>query len=139
MANERSRETTAPAERVWSIWSDPSTWPSWNPDIEMVDVGGRIREGAAGAMRTKSGGSHVIAISDVAEGRTFTLVSDGIPGHKLHFKCEVAPAGAGSRISQAVTIHGPLAFLFNPMMGGQIANSFPALLDGLAKAGETSA
>lgn len=139
MANQRSRETTAPAPKVWSIWSDPSTWPSWNPDIEMCDVGGKIREGASGAMRTKSGGSHKIAIRDVAEGRTFTLVSDGIPGHKLHFTCSVVPAGAGSRISQAVTIHGPLGFVFNSMMGGQIANSFTPLLDGLAKASETAA
>jgi hypothetical protein len=136
MANERSRETAATAERVWSIWSDPATWPGWNPDIETIDVA--IREGATGEMRTRSGGRHDIAIQDVTAGRTFTLNSSGIPGHRLHFKCEVVPSGAGSRISQAVTIHGPLSFVFNPMMGGQIAGSFPALLDGLAKASEAA-
>lgn len=139
MANERSRETSASPQRVWAIWSDPATWPSWNPDVERCDVGGKIREGARGEMRTKSGGRHDIEIRDVIEGQTFTVNSAGIPGHRLHFKCEVVQAGAGSRISQAVTIHGPLGFLFNPMMGGQIANSFPSLLDGLAKASEAGA
>lgn len=138
MANERIRETKAPAARVWAIWSDPDTWPRWNPDIENCDVGGAIREGAKGEMTTKSGGRHDIAIQDVVDGRKFTLVSTGIPGHRLHFTCEVVGSGGGSRISQAVVIHGPLSFLFNPMMGGQIANSFPALLDGLAREAESS-
>jgi hypothetical protein len=136
MANQRSRETTAKADRAWSIWSNPATWPSWNPDIESINVA--IRNGATGEMKTRSGGRHDIAIQDVTEGRTFTLNSAGIPGHRLRFKCEVVPSGAGSRISQAVTIHGPLGFLFNPMMGGRIAASFPALLDGLASASETA-
>ncbi len=139
MANERTRETRAPAGRVWAIWSDPSTWPRWNPDVERCDVGGRVREGARGEMRTKSGGTHDVVIQDVVEGRTFTVNSSGIPGHRLHFKCEVAETGSGSRISQAVTIHGPLGFLFNAIMGGQIAGSFPALLDGLARDAEASA
>ena len=59
------------------------------------------------------------------------LVSDGSPGHKLAFRCEVAPAGGGSRISQGVEIRGPLGGLFNGMMGKKIAESFGPLLEGL--------
>jgi hypothetical protein len=35
-----------------------------------------------------------------------------------------------------VTLQGPLAFLFGPMMGGRIAQSFGPVLEGLAIAAE---
>jgi uncharacterized protein YndB with AHSA1/START domain len=132
----QSRETKAPAERVWRLWSDTSTWPSWNPDVQEVRLDRPLGSGATGTMQTKSGGTHNIAIRDVEPGRSFVLQSDGVPATKLLFKCEVASSGNGSRISQAVTLQGPLAFLFGPMMGGRIAQSFGPVLEGLATAAE---
>jgi len=67
----------------------------------------------------------------VEAGRAFQLISDGIPGHTLAFRCEVAPDGGGSRISQGVNIRGPLGGLFNGLMGKKIAQSFGPLLEGL--------
>lgn len=134
-----SLETNARAERLWRIWSDTSTWPSWNPDVEAVELDRPLGEGAAGTMRTKSGGTHKIAIREVQPGRSFVLQSDGVPATKLLFKCEVAALTEGSRISQSVTLQGPLSFLFGPMMGGRIAQSFKPLLQGLASAAEREA
>lgn len=90
-------------------------------------------------MRTKSGGTHNIAIRDVETGRSFVLQSDGVPAAKLLFRCEVAPLPSGSRISQSVTFQGPLSFLFGPAMGGRISESFRPLLKGLASAAEREA
>jgi uncharacterized protein YndB with AHSA1/START domain len=132
----QSRETKAQAERVWRLWSDTSTWPSWNPDVQQVRLDRPLGSGATGTMQTRSGGTHNIAIRDVEPGRSFVLQSDGVPATKLLFKCEVASSGNGSRISQAVTLHGPLAFLFGPMMGSRIAQSFGSVLEGLATAAE---
>jgi uncharacterized protein YndB with AHSA1/START domain len=131
-----SRETRASPEKVWRIWSDTSTWPRWNPDVEEVSLDGPFRSGATGTMQTRSGGKHRITISEVAPGRSFVLESDGVPATKLLFTCQVAAAGEGSRISQSVSLKGPLSFLFGPLMGKRIASSFPALLDGLATAAE---
>jgi uncharacterized protein YndB with AHSA1/START domain len=135
----QSRETSAAPEKVWRIWSDTSTWPSWNPDVQEVSLDRPLSTGASGTMRTKSGGTHRISIGDVEQGRSFVLQSDGVPASKLHFKCEVEPLAAGSRISQSVTLTGPLAFLFGPMMGGRIAQSFQPLLKGLADVAEREA
>jgi uncharacterized protein YndB with AHSA1/START domain len=132
----QSRETRAPADRVWRIWSDTSTWPSWNPDVQEVKLDRPLGNGATGTMRTNSGGTHNIAIRDVDPGRSFVLQSDGVPATRLLFKCEVAASGGGSKISQAVTLEGPLSFLFGPMMGGRIAKSFGPVLEGLATAAE---
>ena len=131
-----SLETKAAPEKLWRLWADTSTWPSWNPDIEAVNLDRPLGEGATGTMRTKSGGTHNITIRDVEPGRSFVLQSDGVPATKLLFKCEVASSGNGSRISQELTLQGPLAFLFGPMMGGRIAESFGPVLEGLATAAE---
>ena len=134
----QSRETTAPADRVWRIWSDTSTWPSWNPDIQEVKLDRPLGSGASGTMRTRSGGTHNIAIRDVEPGSSFILESDGVPATRLLFRCEVAATSDGTRISQAVTLQGPLSFVFGPMMGGRIAQSFGPLLEGLAAEAERS-
>jgi uncharacterized protein YndB with AHSA1/START domain len=134
----QSRETTAPPDRVWRIWSDTSTWPSWNPDIQEVKLDRPLGSGATGTMRTRSGGTHSIAIRDVEPGSSFVLESDGVPATKLRFKCVVAASSGGTRMSQAVTLQGPLSFLFGPIMGGRIAQSFGPLLEGLAAEAERS-
>jgi uncharacterized protein YndB with AHSA1/START domain len=132
MAAERSRTTKASPDRVWTIWSDTSTWPHWNPDVEAVSLKGPFQTGSRGEMTTRSGGRHDILIDDVEPGRTFTVDSTGVPTVHLRFRCEVAPEGEGSRISQSVSMRGGLAFIFQPLMSGRIANSFSPLLDGLA-------
>ena len=134
----QSRETTAPADRAWRIWSDTSTWPSWNPDVQEVKLDRPLGSGASGTMRTRSGGTHNIAIRDVEPGSSFILESDGVPATRLLFRCEVAATSDGTRISQAVTLQGPLSFVFGPMMGGRIAQSFGPLLEGLAAQAERS-
>ena len=135
-ANKRSLDTTASPERVWSIWSDTSNWPDWNHDMESVSLAGAFASGTTGTMRTRSGGQHSVILEDVVPGRAFTVNSDGMPATRLRFRCEVEAAGSGSRISQSVTLSGPLAWLFTPMAGGRIADTFPALLRGLATAAE---
>lgn len=128
--HSQSRETDASPAAVWAIWSNPKTWPEWNPDVKAISLSS-IVSGAAGTMETKAGGKHDITIDSVTPGRSFELVSTGIPGHRLAFRCEVEAQGVGSRISQGVTIRGPLAPLFNAVMGKKIAESFGPLLQGL--------
>ena len=89
-------------------------------------------------MRTRSGGPHNVAIRDVEPGSSFILESDGVPATRLLFSCDVAASSDGTHISQAVTLQGPLSFLFGPMMGGRIAQSFGPLLEGLAAEAERS-
>jgi hypothetical protein len=60
----------------------------------------------------------------------------GPPLTTFTFTCDVEPDGTGSRISQSITFSGPLAFLFAPMLGKQLAEHFIPVLDGLAQAAE---
>src|SRR3979411_962776 len=137
-SNQRSRETSAPPDRVWRVWSDTSSWPEWNTDMKSGDLDGPFASGTTGKMETKSGGHHQIALQDVEEGRGFTLVSDGVPLTKLHFRCEIAARGAGSRLSQAVPLPGGVAMAMGALVAGRIVPTFDAILEGLAAKAEAA-
>ena len=136
-SHERSLETSAPPERVWRIWSDTTTWPHWNPDVTAISLEGPFTTGTTGSMTTKAGGTHKIQLQDVQDGRGFTLVTSPAPLSTFAFRCEVAPAGSGSRISQAVSMSGPLGGIYSAMMGNRIADGFTAILDGLKQRAES--
>jgi len=131
-------DTSASPEAVWRIWSQPQTWSEWNPDVEFVKLDGPFAVGTTGTMRTKRGGSHTIRFEDITEGRSFQLEPTALPGAKFHFRCEIAPSGGGSRISQSLTMRGPLAGIFSGMMGAKIAASFEPILKGLATKAEAT-
>jgi uncharacterized protein YndB with AHSA1/START domain len=134
----RTLETGASPERVWRLWSDVSTWPSWNPDVLSVAIEGPFVSGAHGSMTTKAGGTHAITLRDVDPGRSFELETSPIPLGRFHFACQVQPTGAGaSTISQSITIRGPLGPLYSAMMGPRIAEGFEPILGGLKAAAET--
>lgn len=56
----------------------------------------------------------------------------GPPLTTFTFTCEIAPNDGGSTIAQNVEISGPLAFIFGPMMGNEMAKHFVPVLDDLA-------
>lgn len=42
--------TSAAPEAVWALWSDISTWASWDPPVERVLLDGPFRVGTGGTM-----------------------------------------------------------------------------------------
>lgn len=136
--NERSTETTASPAAVWKIWSDTSTWQEWNPDVQSMTLNGPFATGTTGVMKTKQG-TRQVTLTDVVPGRSFRLETTVIPLTRFLFDCTVAAGPAGkTTISQGVRVGGPLGGVVGGMMGKQIANTFPPLLQGLARKAEAS-
>ena len=132
----RTREVAAPADRVWALWSDPGTWQEWNPNVTSMEMEGPLAVGRRGIMNTPAGQHHKMEVIDLQPGRSFVLETPVIPGSRFRFHCRVEPSGEKSRISQAVEIVGPMAWLYGPMMGNRIAKDFDKVLDGLANRAE---
>jgi len=135
--HSRSLETLASPETVWRIWSNPTTWPHWNPDVTAISLSGGFASGTSGTMTTRAGGTHPIELQAVEQGRTFTIRTSPAPLSTFFFRCEVAPAAEGSQITQGVSMDGPLGGLMSAMMGERIAASFEAILEGLKKEAES--
>ena len=134
----KSRETSAPAEKVWAIWSDTATWGEWNPNVTTMEMPPPIALGKEGVMNTPAGQHHQMKVVEFETGRSFTLETTVIPLSRFRFTCRVEPAGGKTNVSQSVKVVGPMGWLFDPMMGDQIANDFDKVLDGLVKKAESS-
>ena len=132
----RSRTTTASAERVWEIWVDTSTWPSWNPDVSSMEPAVRLAPGAEVTMHTKDGRHHRMRVVDFEPGRRFALETSPVPLATFRFTCRVEPSSTGSAISQGVAMRGPTGWLMSALAGKQIADGFTGVLNGLAAAAE---
>jgi hypothetical protein len=136
-SNERSVETTASPQAAWKIWSDTSTWQEWNPDVQSMTLAGPFAAGTTGTMKTKQG-TRAIQLTEVVPGRSFRLETTVIPLTRFAFECKVSTGSGKTTLSQAIVVGGPLGGLVGGMMGKQIADTFPALLRGLARKAEGS-
>jgi hypothetical protein len=132
----RSRQTRATPETIWKLWSDPSTWDEWNPNVSRMEMNGPFVNGSTGVMHTHGGQQHAVQLANIQPGKSFDLQTQVIPLTPFTFHCEVVSGTNGSTISQSVQLGGPLAFLFSPLMGDRIAASFEPLLKGLSDKAE---
>ena len=129
--------TAAPADKVWRVWSDTTTWGEWNPNVSTMELQGPFAAGSTAIMNTKAGQHHRMRIVEVQPGRYFALETSVIPGTTFRFNCRVEPAGAQTKISQTVEVKGPLGFL-RGMLGPGVSKEFGTLLSNLAKKAETT-
>lgn len=135
---ERAVETSASPEAVWKVWSDTATWQEWNPDVQSMTLNGPFAAGTTGMMKTKQG-TRQIVLSQVVPGRSFRLETTVIPLTRFLFDCQAAAGANGrTRVSQAITVGGPLGGVVGGMMGKQIADTFLPLLQGLVRKAESS-
>jgi len=128
--------SNAPAEKVWRVWSDTTTWGEWNPNVNTMELQGPFASGSTAVMNTKAGQHHKMRLIDVKPGRSFVLETNVIPGTTFYFNCRVEPMGAETKISQTVEVKGPLGFL-GGMLGPGVAKDFGTLLSNLAKKAES--
>jgi len=137
-AHGRSRQTRASADSIWRLWSDTQSWQEWNPNVKRMDMNGPFANGTTGVMHTPAGQAHQIRLLNIRPGQSFDLETQAIPLTQFTFHCEVLPTAAGSTISQTLTMTGPLAFVFSPLAGERIADSFALLLKGLSDKAEAA-
>ena len=103
-----------------------------------MTLNGPFAAGTSGTMKTKQG-TRQVQLTEVVPGRSFRLETTVIPLTRFAFECQVA-AGPGGKttISQGIRVGGPLGGLVGGMMARQIADTFPPLLQGLARKAEGS-
>ena len=133
-----SVETSASPEQVWKVWSDMSTWGSWNPNVSTMSWNGGFASGSSGVMNTRAGQHHQMQLVDVVPGRSFALLTAVVPGTRFRFNCRILPgaSGARARVEQTVEVGGLLGPVLGGMLGPQVSKDFPTLLENLARQAE---
>jgi hypothetical protein len=126
----------APA-RFFERWADMATWPEWNTDTAWVRLDGPFAAGATGQLKPK-GGPTVSFVVERLTDREFVDVSK-LLGARLTFDHQVTPrVEGGCAIDVTVTLTGPLARVWNLVLGSGIRKTAQADLDRLAAAAEAA-
>jgi Polyketide cyclase / dehydrase and lipid transport len=132
-ASEHSIETTASPEEIWRLWSDVSTWPDWNADIERIAISGPFAVGSTISMTPSGQNTVELRIADVSEPDLFVDEADlgDVIVRTVH---RIDPlAGDRNRVTYRMEITGPAADSIGPGLGPEISSDFPETLSGLVE------
>jgi hypothetical protein len=128
-AEARITSAAAPSA-FFARWADMATWPEWNADTEWVRLDGPFVTGSTGVLKPKGGPKTKFVIAKVSDDE-FTDVSR-LVGARLTFRHLVAVVPEGTEVRVAVSLTGPLAFLWNAILGKGIKESLQRDLEALA-------
>jgi hypothetical protein len=112
-----------------------ATWPEWNADTEWVRLDGPFVTGAIGVLKPKGGPKVRFVVQSLTD-REFIDVSS-LVGAKLTFAHHVSPSPKGTRVDVAVSLTGPLAPVWNLIMGKGLKASLQRDVDALVAAAES--
>jgi len=107
--------TTAPAQAVWALWSDPGSWHCWDPSVESVALEGHFAEGAAGTM-VLTGGIEVPVTLELVEPGSRYLDRLEMGDIRIHVDHWVKGVDGGAEVTVSTTIVGPGAEDIGPMV-----------------------
>ena len=125
-----SATSTASPAAYFERWIDHSTWGQWSPDTEWVRLDGPVARGTTGALKPTGGPKTRFTISAFEPDREYTDTSY-LPGARIIFQHLVAAESGLTKLDIAVSISGPLAWLWARVMGTGFRESTQADLDRL--------
>lgn len=132
--HEDSIETSAPAARVWELFSNVERWKDWNAGIESIELHGPFAEGTTFTMQSPGQDALRSTLIEVRPNESFTdeTVVDETRVLVRH-KLVVLPSGH-TNIIYSTQITGPGAAEIGPM----VTSDFPDVLAALKNLAEQS-
>jgi uncharacterized protein YndB with AHSA1/START domain len=134
--NEQAVETTASAQDVWRLWADVAGWPTWNGDVERIELDGPFATGSTIVMTPKGDDTVELAIVEAVEPTLFVDEADG-GDFVVRTTHRVEPLDAErNRVVYRMEITGPAADTVGPQIGPEISGDFPQVLAALVALAE---
>ena len=130
-----ARITTADPGQVWQRWIDPGGWPAWVSDCSEVVVSAPLRCSSRGRRRLSSGRVEDFVVTRFVPGRSYGE-SVRLLGARLESRREVLGQQDGSEVSVAVSMHGPLSWLYRRSLSRRLSTALPAELSRLVALAE---
>ena len=119
-------------EDIFNLYKDITSWLTWDPEISSIDIPNGLTIGAKGTLKPKKGPKASIEITEVTQGKTFT-VSSKLPLCYMLFKHELIEDKEGTIVIHSVSFSGPFQFLFKHLIGRSVKKSLPITLYSLKK------
>lgn len=134
---------------VWDRWTDVEHWPADDPDCEKAQLNGPLAKGALGWTKPRGGRRVTFRIAEVDRRAWRFALESKLPlgvlvfGHTLQ-RPETSEEGVDESadavdsdvwvMTHTVTITGPLAKVWDRLIGRRIAQGLPVVMDNIVKA-----
>jgi hypothetical protein len=115
-----------PPSSIWEMaYADAETWPKWNKQIASARMEGPLLLGATARVTFRTGLRLRFEVTELSAGQLFTDEAR-LPGSRMGHRhlLEPGPSG-GSRLTNTIYIHGPLAALWRRVLGPAAARTLP--------------
>ena len=128
---EHAVECPVRKDFAWKFWTEVNNW-ILDSDIESVELDGPFANGSKGTTLSRSSGKIEWQLADVEAGRTATMEIP-LAGATGRFRWTFEPSGAGTRITQHVSIDGPHAQEFVNVMSAGLEGGIPLGMEKLCR------
>ena len=119
--------TSASPERIWALWSNIATWPTWDPPVEKVVLDGPFRVGTTGHMVMAGGFEMPFELEVVhPDERYLDVLRMGELGIRVDHVVEAAEGGSLVTVTTEVT--GPGADGVGAMVTADAPTALAALV-----------
>ncbi len=124
-------------EAVWGLWKDVNHWPQWDTELEYCKMESEFIAGSQFMLKPIGGPKVKITLSEVVPNKTFTDYCRffGATMHDIH---ELEETTNGLRITNTITVSGPLRFFWVHCVAKKITASIPKNLDALVRLARSS-
>lgn len=121
-------------EDFWRAWADIKNWPKWDKELEYCQTGHdfAFSEGNQFILKPIGGPNIRIRLAEVVENYKFTDYCKFISA-TMYDAHELEETPKGVRITNTITVTGPLSFLWVRLVAKNVVNSIPKQTDALIK------
>lgn len=137
-ADFRHVESTAAApEAVWALWTDVSSWPEWDTELEAATLDGPMQLGATGTLVPKRGFKSKFEIT-VWEPPMAYAFTTKLPGGSLTVHRRFLDTGEQTTFEHHVTFEGKSGARWAKRLGPTFRRQLPPVMVGLARLAEAT-
>ncbi len=104
----------APAEAVWDVLTDFTSWPAWNKSVSKMEMQGDVREG--GTFVWTADGVKIRSTLERVERPKRIVWSGRTLGIRAIHVWDFTEKNGGTIVRTAESFEGPVAWLFRGMM-----------------------
>jgi uncharacterized protein YndB with AHSA1/START domain len=131
-------QTKARPEAVWRLWTEVSTWPSWDSELESVRLEVPFGAGASGMLKGKGAPESAFVIDDVVPGASYRFSTKLPFGGALVIDRTLTPLPEGTRFEHHVRFQGFGGWLLSGFLGGGYRKALPGVMEKIRVLAEAS-
>ncbi len=119
-------------EAIWNAWADPVHWPQWDTELEYCAVTDSFDKGNQFILKPKGGIEVRLFLSEVLPYFKFTDYCKFL-GAVMYDAHEIEDIPGGVRITNTITMKGPLTFLWVTLVAKKLAQGVEKQTDNLVE------